>query len=49
MTCLSQVVDQLCDGLGKTPKAVAEQVGIETDEAAKVSIKDFVLPPPPRK
>ena len=42
-----QVIDAICDGIGKSRKAVMEDIGLETDEAAKVDIKNFVLPPQP--
>lgn len=35
------VVDSMSEGLGRKPKVLMADIGIETDEDAKVNIKDF--------
>jgi hypothetical protein len=40
---LPQLVDRMAEGLGKKPKDVMSGMGLETDEEAGASIKDFVV------
>lgn len=39
----AQLVDRMAEGLGKKPKDVIAGMGLETDEEAGVSIKDYVV------
>ncbi len=42
MVC--DVLDAMAEGLERKPRELADAIGIETDEDAKVSIRDFTLP-----
>ena len=40
---LLDLLGSMAEAMDKKPKALCEEVGIETDEAAKVDVRDFVV------
>ena len=38
---VAEVIDQMAEGLEMKPREIMEEIGIETDEAAGVNVKDF--------